>query len=179
MCVSVANLAKEGVKKITINDVLAFQCMFCGHGEMNNRINASGTERRLHKHKMLGCRTECCGEFLDRRYLQYLGGNCECGLLIMEVMGIVPATEEQNKWKKELYDKRNQVLRRDEVRNLLEASFNTMNIYKPQMLVWYIMSQGRNRLTEIMMMKEEERIEELKGMVKVLNNEYGKHIPIQ
>ena len=58
---------------ITIHDILAFTCLFCGHGPMNRLELLNGEIRELGFHNMHECARECCGRFLDRRYLQYTG----------------------------------------------------------------------------------------------------------
>ena len=65
---------------ITIHDVLAFVCAHCGHGSMNRQTLADGEVKGLREHRMYNCSHECCGEYLDRRYLQYGNGQCECGV---------------------------------------------------------------------------------------------------
>ena len=88
----------EGIV-ITIHDLLAFVCTFCGHGAMNGIRLINGEVRQLGKHSMHECSKNCCGEFLDRRFLQYLGGRCECGVVLLNQLRVRPATEEENEWR--------------------------------------------------------------------------------
>ena len=60
----------EGIT-ITIHDILAYLCTFCGHGPVNGLKLPNGETRGLNKHSMHKCSVECCGRYLDRRYLQY------------------------------------------------------------------------------------------------------------
>ena len=180
MCISVTKMVREiGAQKVTINDVLAFQCMFCGHGDTDQIGKLGEGGRQLSHHRMQECREKCCGDFLDRRYLQYLGGNCECGIMIMEMMGITPANEEQNGWRKKLYDGRRHGIQKEEVWDMLGVTFRKMKLHKPFMLVWYIMSQGGELLSRLIRWKEAERMGEIGKIVQRLNGEYGKHTPIQ
>lgn len=179
MCMSVNKLTREGgVQRVTIHDVLAFQCMFCGHGDMN-RIVQEGGEQSIGCHRMFECKRECCGEYLDRRYLQYGGGNCECGVLVMEAMGVIPASEEQNKWRRELYDRREEEMRTNEVRERLGTIMNNLGIRTYHMLVWFMLSKGREKFEEIMQMDEQHKTELLSSFVDMLKAEYGRHKPIQ
>ena len=95
ICDSVAKIrekSRQGVEsRITIHDVLTFLCAHCGHGNMNKCVNNGGEIRNTETHKMHNCKIECCGEYLDRRNLQFEGGNCDCGIHIMFKLGF--ATE--------------------------------------------------------------------------------------
>ena len=88
---------------ITIHYILAFTCLFCGHGPMTGLQLPNGETRRLGFLNMHECARECCGRFLDRRFLQYTGGNCECGVLVMSHLGIRPATDNENGWRRDLF----------------------------------------------------------------------------
>lgn len=171
-------LSKTRGTGITIHDLLAFVCCFCGHGPMNVIELPTGEVRRLGFHSMMGCARECCAVFLDRRYLQF-GGDCECGVLIMEQLGVRMATEEENKWRRELFMGKGGGVLNMEVRKKLGPCFLSLGIRKPQLLVWFIMSQGGAYLEGLMGMEEEARIARVGELRTKLNNEFGRQVPIQ
>ena len=166
-------------KRVSIHDILTFQCVFCGHGSMNRRMNANGEEEQVKRHAMWECHLECCGQFLDRRYLQYFGGNCECGALVMELLGVIPAREEENTWRRELYLLKGQGVKREDLWKMLEPEFVRMKLRRPQMIIWYVVSQGSDLIRKLMRMTDEDREEELWQIMKKLNQEFCKHVPIQ
>ena len=95
---------------------------------MNKGVNESGELQRIKQHGMSECEEMCCGVFLDRRYLQYEGGLCECGVLVMEKLGIRPATEKEHRWRRALYEQDCSQLRKDEVRQVLNPLLDKMGI---------------------------------------------------
>ena len=96
LCETVDRIEKKKDARIslTIHDVLAFRCLHCGHGE---------DEYGYGGHSMFECKQKCCGNFLDRQSLQYLGGDCECGKHILAYLGVKPASEKQNEWRRNLF----------------------------------------------------------------------------
>ena len=90
ICETIVRLTRKNDSQITIHDLLTFACTYCGHGRWNLKLD-KGEERQVKQHVMWDCHQECCGKFLDRRYLQYEGGDCECGVLLMHMLGIIPA----------------------------------------------------------------------------------------
>ena len=163
----------------TIHDVLSFQCNFCGHGPMNTRVNQKGEEVRVKQHSMWECHVECCGQYLDRRYLQYNNGNCECGIIIMQTMTITPSSEDANKWRRDLYLLKGQGVKTKDIQNLLAPEFEKMNISKPHMLIWYIIAHGSKLIRTLMDMTDKDRQETLGMLTKLINSEYMNHKPIQ
>ena len=102
ICESVAMMRRKGHNGlITIHDALAFLCNGCGHGPMD-KILEQGEVKAIKPHSWGDCLKECCGQLLDRRYLQYEGGRCSCGLMIMSRLGITPANEAQHEWRRAL-----------------------------------------------------------------------------
>ena len=164
---------------ITVHDILAYFCTFCGHGPINGLKLPNGETRGLNKHSMHKCSVECCGRYLDRRYLQYVGGRCECRVAMMNQLGIRPATEEENEWRRDLFmGKDGGTLNRD-VKSMFADTFNRLKIFKPQLLVWYIMSKGDRNIKEMMRLSPDQRDKQVLAMVEKLNGEYGRNVPIQ
>ena len=178
VCETFVKLRKVVGITITVHDILAYLCMFCGHGSMNQVSLSYGEVRQLNNHAKHECAKECCGRFLDRRYLQFLGGDCECGLVLMDQLGIRPASEEENEWRKNLFIGRGSV-KNHEVRSKLAETLKALKIGRPQLLIWYIMSKGGRFLDEILALGQGERVEKVRGLIIKLNKEYGRHQPIQ
>ena len=178
ICETFVKLRKVVGITITIHDILAYLCMFCGHGSMDLVALSYGEVRQLNNHAKHECIKECCGRFLDRRYLQFLGGNCECGVVVMEQLGIRPASEEENEWRQNLFIGKGS-LKNHVVKSNLADTLEKLKIGRPQQLVWYITSHGRELMGEIMGLGSEERVEKIRKLVVMLNNEYGRHQPIQ
>ena len=174
-----AKLANCIQGQVTIHDILTFQCWVCGHGQMNRAVTSKGEVVRIYDHKGDECRTECCGSFLDRRYLQREGGNCECGILLMEKLGIRPATDAEHGWRKALYDSKPSPTFKRNVRKFLEPHLSKLGINKAQMIYWYITSQGRHYLFKLK--KQEPRAVEavIWDVCWRLRAEFGVHMPIQ
>ena len=97
----------------------------------------------------------------------------------METIGITPASNEQNRWRKELYDKEDRVMRFDVVQNVLGTTLKEMKISKPCMLVWYIMSKGKYMFDRLMEKQRDSRVQEVWEIIHSLNGEFRKHIPIR
>ena len=184
MCDSVVKMTKASKIKgrktdITIHDILTFECNNCGHGLRNKRINERGELEKIYQHGAYGCQRECCDQFLDRRYLQYNGGNCECGVLIMKMLGIIPATEEQHKWRWAFFRGRFQQDEGVRVKTKLAPFFTSMRIRKPQLIIWYVMAQGQEFWEKWQHLTRVEKEATLWGIRKQLSDEYGTHQPIQ
>ena len=179
MCDLYVKYRKDQGMTITIHDMLAFTCVFCGHSAVNGVKLPTGETRRLSKHSMHECARECCGMYLDRRYLQYSGGRCECGVVIMNRLGIRLATDKENSWRRDLFVGRGGgVLKRD-IQEKLTPTFTRLGIYKPQLLVWYIASKGEEMIKEMMCLSNEERDGRVSTLVDNLNREYGRNNPVQ
>ena len=179
MCETFVKLRKgEGIT-ITIHDILAFLCTFCGHGTMNEIKLPNGEVRSLGIHSMHNCSKDCCGRFLDRRFLQYTGGDCECGVIVMNQLGIRPAEERENEWRRDLFVGKGGGLINTNIKAKFATTFARLQIRKPQLLVWYLMSLGADKVNEILSLSEKERDKAIAKMVVSRNKEYGRHQPIQ
>ena len=66
-----------------------------------------------------------------------------------------------------------------EIRRKLMPTFVKLEIKKPQLLIWFLMSQGGAMVQEIMRLTEEERNRRILELTFALNAEFGKHNPIQ
>ena len=182
ICDSVAKIREKSYKgvesRITIHDVLTFLCAHCGHGNMNKCITNGGEIRNTETHKMHNCKTECCGDYLDRRNLQY-GGECDCGIHIMFKLGIEPATDQQHNWRKMMYIRKIGAREVQEVKDALGQMIKEMRIIKPIMLVWFVASKGPEYLRELLAREKRAIYEILWDIVHGINSEYGIHQPIQ
>ena len=179
ICEAVTKMAKtnDSDVMITINDVLAFQCLHCGHGGREEMGREFSTNKKAHT--MYDCKEKCCGVFLDRRFLQYEGGRCECGVVVMQFLGIQPATEEQREWRRALYlgnYTRDEV---DEVVETLRPTMSSMGLRKPHMVYWYIVAKGWGFLARILGRPKDEKEAILWGIVREINEEYSVHKPVQ
>ena len=85
LCNTVTKLGKPnpGVSQISIHDVMAFLCHYCGHGDMNKGMARDGVVKEIGNHRMNECSDKCCGLFLDRQNLQLGGGECGCGVEVL------------------------------------------------------------------------------------------------
>ena len=97
----------------------------------------------------------------------------------MHMLGIIPAKAEEHKWRKDLYMLKGQGVRRIDIQKMLGPELARMKISKPQMIVWYVVSQGSNLIRQLMKMTKEDREQELWRIVKQLNGEYRQNVPIQ
>ena len=183
ICESLAKIMGRNFRgrklRVTIHDILTFVCCHCGHSHINRRMLPCGGVKNILTHKMYSCDKECCGEYLDRRYLQYRGGNCECGIIIMDKLGIITATDEQNEWRSKLYELGITGARVREVKAILAATLENMRVFKPYMVIWYIIAMGDKCLSELMSKKVDEKETILWDIIKGINSEYGVHQPIQ
>ena len=68
---------------------------------------------------------------------------------------------------------------RIDIQKMLGPELARMKISKPQMIVWYVVSQGSNVIRKLMKMTTEDREQELWRIVKQLNGEYRQNVPIQ
>ena len=166
-------------QNITIHDVLAFVCAHCGHGSMNQRKLADGEVKDLQEHRMYNCSQECCGEYLDRRFLQYGGGRCECGVLIMQALGIQPATDKQEEWRKKMFTMKITSRQVRQVLKILAPTFRAMELNKPYMVAWYVITKGDKYLKALVRMSGGERQACLWNVAEAIATEYGVHKPIQ
>ena len=117
--------------------------MYAQKGLLIFRANAAPHVPRDYEYRMYDCASKYCRKYLDRRYLQYDDGNCECGVLTMEIMGIQPATLKQETWRRQLYLRG---MSKDETRSVLKMllpTFRTMGLKKPYMVAWYIISKDK------------------------------------
>ena len=105
LCDTAIKLRKSnpGISEISVHDVMAFLCHYCGHGNMNKGVTRDGEVKEISNHGMNECTKSCCGLFLDRRNLQYNSGECRCGVEILLRLGIRPATEGEHNWRQQLY----------------------------------------------------------------------------
>ena len=179
ICENFVKLRKfEGIT-ITIHDILAFVCNFCAHGSINGIKLPNGEIRHMSKHGMNTCFRECCGRYLDRRVLQYLGGTCECGMILMDQLGVRLATEEENEWRMSLFVGKGGGILSSEIKASFVATFARLKIEKPQQLIWYLMSLGEDRVNDLLGLEVIERDKQIMVMKEKLNGEYGRHMPIQ
>ena len=164
---------------VTIHDILAFLCMVCGHGPMNRTVSRGTNVESIRAHIGNNCNSECCGTFLDRRYLQYAGGNCECGVIVMERLGIRPAREEEHKWRKALYEYDRNRPSKKEIKKYIRPLLTRMNIERPQMMIWYIQARGYEYLRELQQLDEEAAERRLFSIYWTVNGEYGVLRPVR
>ena len=80
--------SNPGIGQISISDVKAFLCHYCGHGSTNEGMAIDGKVKEIRSHGINECGEVCCGLFLDRRSLQYNGGECRCGVEILLRLGV-------------------------------------------------------------------------------------------
>ena len=146
---------------------------------MNRCIMTGGEVKNILEHKMYSCSEEYCGDYLDRRYLQYRGGNCECGVIIMNKLGIEPAYDELNEWRWRLYNLKVASAKVREVKVILTSTFESMKIVKPYMVVWYVIAMGPNYIKDLMAMEKKQREGTMWNIVNGINSEYGVHQPVQ
>ena len=178
-CEMFCKLARVRGAAVTIHDMLAFVCLFCGHGSMNAIALPKGEKRKMGFHSMFECSLECCGKFLDRRTLQYTGGNCDCRIKIIRQLGVKPATDIENGWRRDLFIGKGSSIQNFEVKDMLKPTLQTLGISKPQLLVWFIMSQGIEMVEAIRGLTPELRLERISQLVLSLNGEFGRQSPIQ
>ena len=62
---------------------------------------------------------------------------------------------------------------------MLGPDFEKMGIRRPQMIIWFIMSQGSDLIRELVKMAHDGRQAELWKVAKRLNGEFCKCVPIQ
>ena len=146
---------------------------------MNQQMLADGEVKKLQEHRMYNCGQECCGEYLDRRYLQYGKGRCECGVLIMQALGIKPSTDEQEEWRRKMYSMKITNRQVRQVLKILDPTFRAMELNKPFMVAWYVITKGERYLKGLVRMSGGERQAVLWDIVDAIANEYGVHKPIQ
>ena len=154
---------------ITINDVLAFRCLHCGHGR----------ERGSGDHSMFECRVKCCGSFLNRTNFQFDGGDCSCGIRVMECLGIKPAAQSQQVWRRALYMgnfSRDKVW---EVDRVVDPVIRAMGLKRNPMISWFVLSKGGDFLQSFTKWPTHEKEAILWGVARAINEEYGAHRPIQ
>ena len=124
------------------------------------------------------CGEVCCGLFLDRRSLQYNGGECRCGVEILLRLGVRPATESEHKWRHQLYAVKPTKSKRREIGQLLNPFVAKMGIKGPSMLSWYLMTK-RDVVQKITSMNATEAEVLLWKIIAELNVEFSVHRPIQ
>ena len=153
--------------------------MVCGHGPMNRMVARGPNVESIRAHIVNQCNSECCGTFLDRRYLQYTGGNCECGVIIMDRLGIRPAREEEHQWRRALYQYDRIRPSKKEVKKVIKPVLVNMNVERPQMMVWYIQTQGYEYLREFQQLDDEAAERKLWEIYWKINGEYGVLRPVK
>ena len=97
----------------------------------------------------------------------------------MNQLGIRPAEERENEWRRDLFIGKGGGLINTNVKAKFATTFAHLKIRKPQLLVWYLMSLGADKVNEILSLGEKERDKAIAKMVVSLNKEYGRHQPIQ
>ena len=97
----------------------------------------------------------------------------------MNQLGIRPAKEEENEWRRALFLGKGNGVLNSEIKKNYKTTFERMNISKPQLIIWYLMAQGETVIKEILSMTEEQRCAVLNEILVKLNKEYGRHKPIQ
>ena len=85
-------------------------------------------------HSIFECRTST-GNNLNRRSLQYKGGDCKCGKYITVYLGITSANENQNTWRRNLYLGNYTRKNVEKVEKLFRPVFNAMKLWKTFMIV--------------------------------------------
>ena len=182
LCDSVCKLRQKNGERpgwVTIHDVLAFYCGFCGHGSVNKALHSNGDVLNLGNHTMGECSKACCGVFLDRRTLQFEGGECECGLEVMRMLGIRAATQMEHRWRWRLYVINPPPVRKKELGIMLNSYMSRMNIQKPFMIIWYLLSRGDEIVGELRCMAKDELEGYLWKVIDDLSKEFQVHRPIR
>ena len=75
-----------------------------------------------------------------------------------------------------MYLLKGQGVKREDFWKMLEPEFVRM---KPLMIIWYMVSQGTDLIRKQMRMTDEDREEELWQIMKKLNQDFCKRVPIQ
>ena len=146
---------------------------------MNNIVSREGKVEKIKSHVATNCKVGCCGIYLDRRYLQYEGGNCECGVLLMEKLNIRPATDKEHAWRRALYVLNPGQKSKRKAKKLLLPVLPKLGIKKPHMLIWYIIAQGETYLEELRNCGKTHLERRLWKIYHDLNNEFAVNRPIQ
>ena len=97
----------------------------------------------------------------------------------MKKLGIRPANEREHGWRKALYDQDCSQLRKDEIRQMLNPLLSKMGINKPYMLVWYVMSKGKQFIKDLTQRSRSDMEAYLWKIVWELNGEFTAHRPIR
>ena len=180
LCNTTTKLKKSnpGISQISIHDVMAFLCHYCGHGSMNKGVTRGEEVIEISNHGMNECMESCCGLFLDRRNLQYNNGECRCGVEILLRLEIRPATESEHNWRHQLYMQRPTNSKRREIGQLLNPFVVKMGLKKPCMLSWYLMTRGDvvHKITSVNAAEAEVLLWEI---IAELNGEFNVNRPIQ
>ena len=178
LCDSVSKIRNKGHRgMITIHDILAFECLACGHGHMDRVVRPGGEITKMGSQSWEACRKTCCGMILDRRNLQLNEGNCNCGLLVLEQLDITPANEAQMEWRRNLVMGTHTSKQR--VRQVLSPYLESIELAKPYMVIWFIMSKGPQFLETLKQKERKEIIRYLKEVAGRLSCEFGVHRPVQ
>ena len=173
------NKMKERPGWVTIHDVLAFNCGFCGHSSVNRYMDGKGKICNIGNHGMGECSKVCCGVFLDRRTLQYETGECECGVEVMRMLGIRSATQGENRWRWKLYIINPPPAKKRELGIILNPHFASMSVKKPFMLIWYLLAKGDEIIGELKRMAKADIERYLWQVIRELGQEFQVHRPIQ
>ncbi len=91
----------------------------------------------------------------------------------MNQLGIRPAKEEENEWRRALFLGKGNGVLNSEIKKNYKTTFEHMNISKPQLIIWYLMAQGETVIKEILSMTEEQRCAVLNEILVKLNKECG------
>ena len=97
----------------------------------------------------------------------------------MTQLGIKPANEVENGWRRDLFIGKGSNIPNSEIKDILRPTLRALGITKPQLLVWYILSQGTNMINSIKGMTHDQRVDKLAQLVLNLNGEFGRQSPIQ
>ena len=99
--------------------------------------------------------------------------------MIMERLNIRPASDWEHQWRKALYVDQKDKPSKREVDMKLGARMRRMGISKPQMMIWYIIAQGRPYLEDLISKSEKEVEVELWRVYWRMNGEFGVHQPVR
>ena len=96
----------------------------------------------------------------------------------MSRLGITSANEAQHEWRRALAMGQFPPDKKVEVRRKIAVYLRRLNISKPHMLVWFIMSKGEQYLEDLIRKDQREIERILQETIKKLNYEFGVRCPI-
>ena len=97
----------------------------------------------------------------------------------MQALGIQPSTDKQEQWRRKLYTMKITSRQVRQVLKVLAPTFRVMELNKPYMVAWYVITKGENYLRDLMRRSGGERQAALWNIVNAIAAEYGVHKPIQ